>query len=80
MELLETTNGGSNMLYNNFTEKLLDLQGAKVTNIEKMKKILQFILNLKGKATTVLVAVPQQGQFTTTELKRLKMFLSEEKV
>ena len=38
------------MLYNNFTEKLLDLQGAKVTNIEKNEKNTTIYIELERKS------------------------------
>ncbi len=37
------------MLYIHFTEKLLGLQGVKITNIESIEKASRFMQNLKEK-------------------------------
>ena len=43
-------NGGSNMLYTDFTEKLLGLQDLIVTNIEENEKEIHIYAEIKRKA------------------------------
>ncbi len=47
------------MLYNYFTEKLIGLQGLKVTNIENEEKTITIYAEMVRKNTSVSVALPR---------------------
>ena len=55
-------NGGSNMLYNHFTEELLGLQGVKVTNVEKEDNSIIIYLEMERKSHSC----PCCGTYTET--------------
>ena len=49
MELTRNQNGGQNMLYNYFTEKLLGLQGVLIENIEEIDDTIHIYCKLERK-------------------------------
>ena len=55
MELTRNQNGGINMLYKYFTEKLTGLQGLSIEKVEENQKTLfTYIANLSVRNTNVL--------------------------
>ncbi len=63
------------MLYIDFTEKLLGLQDLKVTKIEKNEKAVCIYAELPRKThNCICCGTAQQIQFTTTEIRSLKIF------
>ena len=54
MELSRNQNGGINMLYKYFTEKLTGLQGLSIEKLKKITKLFTYIANLSVKNTNVL--------------------------
>ena len=49
MELIRSQNGGQNMLYSYFTEKLLGLQGVLIENIEEIDDTIHIYCKLERK-------------------------------
>lgn len=54
MELSRNQNGGINMLYKYFTEKLTGLQGLSIEKLKKITTLFTYIANLSVKNTNVL--------------------------
>lgn len=54
MELTRNQNGGINMLYKYFTEKLTGLQGLSIEKVEENQKLFTYIANLSVRNINVL--------------------------
>ena len=73
MEFTRNQNGGQNMLYNYFTEKLLGLQGVLIENIEEIDDTIHIYCKLERKIHKCPVC-GNHTKFTITENRLSRIF------
>ena len=61
--------GESNMLLNNYSEKIVGLQGINIENVKETDDKLHIYCDLKRKAHDARAVEKQQHQFMITEIK-----------
>ena len=71
-------NGGSNMLYTDFTEKLLGLQDVIITNVEESKKEIIIYAELKRKKHNCICCGTEYfHDYTKSERDAVSYFVSD---